>query len=104
MTAACASRQAPVDVQDGDCRGPHVAMEEGEARGAGGTGVGGVLLPAPTARDGRRATATARDLGVPLGNEAKTTSNYSNDQGANCGILPAVVQTSGYIAELVRRI
>jgi hypothetical protein len=62
------------------CSLPHVAME-GEERGVVGTGVGGALLPAAAARDGRRATATARDCDVPLGNKTITTSNHSYHQG-----------------------
>jgi hypothetical protein len=45
-----------VDVQDGDCNLPHVATEGGDERGAVGIGVGGALLPAPSATDGGRAT------------------------------------------------
>ncbi|CAD6220843.1 unnamed protein product [Miscanthus lutarioriparius] len=79
MTATCACRQAPVDVQDGDCDLPHVSCGHGGRRGATEPGavwigVGGTLLPvpAPAARGRARATATARDRGVPLGNKANT--------------------------------
>jgi len=34
MTVTCACRLSPLDVQDGDCNSPRVAMEDGEERGA----------------------------------------------------------------------
>lgn len=63
-----------MDVQDGHCNLPRVAMEEGEERGAVEIAVGWALVPlsVATARGGPRATTTARERGVSLGNKAKT--------------------------------